>query len=217
MMIPRIVTEGTSTGGIGKTAVTAGLARTLCPGGGSVVTIACWRSDQNMPAPSFTQHLPKSRETVDHVDEDRTPHTWVRVSDADGAMKKIRVLEGQIFVCQGCCCGNTERGRPAVPLEDFKREWRERGLRSTVHLTIAGCLGPCALANVVLILFAGSAFWLHSVNSAQHVRAIYDYIETMQHAGQALAPSGLLASCHFNRYIFDIASGASKEVRPVSC
>lgn len=143
--------------------------------------------------------------------------TWVTVRAADGATKNIRALEGQIFVCQGCCCGNVQRGRPAVPLEDFKREWKGRGLRSTVHLTISGCLGPCALANVVLILFAGSAIWLHSINSAQHVCAIYDYIETMQSAGTALAPSGLLASCHFTRYILDTASNAPKEVELRSC
>ncbi|GAC1469971.1 MAG: hypothetical protein PVSMB1_18290 [Gemmatimonadaceae bacterium] len=148
------------------------------------------------------------------IAEGRPTYSFVR--DRHGTMKRIRVLEGQIFVCQGCCCGNTGRDLPAVPLEDFKREWKQRGLRSTVHLTIAGCLGPCAVANVVLILFAGSAIWLHSINSVEHVRAIYDYIETMQQASQALVPSGLLASCHFNRYMFDIASGASKEVRPVS-
>ena len=41
------------------------------------------------------------------------------------------------------------------------------------HLTISGCLGPCPLANVVLILFRGRSVWLHSINSPDDVDSIY--------------------------------------------
>jgi hypothetical protein len=125
----------------------------------------------------------------------------------DKAVKKTRVLEGQLFVCNACCCGNVEKGFPALPLDDFKREWKERGIRLRVHLTITGCLGPCPLANVVLILFAGESVWLHSINTPEHVAAVYDYLEAMLEAEKYLPPEGLLAECHFNRYIFDAAAG----------
>ena len=41
-------------------------------------------------------------------------------------------------------------------------------------LTIGGCLGPCALANVALLLFDGRALWLHSMNTEARVLALYD-------------------------------------------
>ena len=61
---------------------------------------------------------------------------------------KRRVI-GQLIVCQGCCCGATYKGRPEVPAEWLKTEWRKRGLLKRVHLTISGCLGPCDVPNVV--------------------------------------------------------------------
>src|SRR2546429_9873035 len=36
-----------------------------------------------------------------------------------------------------------------------------------------GCLGPCALANVVLLLFDGHALWFHSVNADPLVLILY--------------------------------------------
>jgi cobaltochelatase CobN len=135
------------------------------------------------------------------------PNRFVFVRRADEEVKKTRVLEGQLLVCQGCCCGNTERGHPALPLDDFKRQWKERGIRLRVHLTVTGCLGPCPLANVVLILFAGESVWLHSINTAEHVTAIYDHLEAMLEAEKYLPPAGILANCHFNRFIFDTLAG----------
>jgi cobaltochelatase CobN len=135
------------------------------------------------------------------------PNRFVFVRRADQEVKKTRVLEGQLLVCQGCCCGRTERGMPALPLDDFKRQWKERGVKLRVHLTVTGCLGPCPLANVVLILFAGESVWLHSINTPEHVTAIYDYLETMLAEEQYRPPDGILADCHFNRFVFDAAAG----------
>ncbi|MGL4608846.1 MAG: (2Fe-2S) ferredoxin domain-containing protein [Trueperaceae bacterium] len=56
-----------------------------------------------------------------------------------------------VLVCDGCCCGRTEKGRPEVPLEYLKTQWKSRKLLKSVQLTIAGCLGPCDLANVVSV------------------------------------------------------------------
>ncbi len=60
------------------------------------------------------------------------------------------------------------------------------GLRNVVHLTIGGCLGPCALANIVLLLFDGQALWLHSINSEPLVQALYDHIGAMVDADRCL-------------------------------
>jgi cobaltochelatase CobN len=125
----------------------------------------------------------------------------------DGESKTVRVLEGHLFVCKGCCCGNVEGGHPAVPLERFKKEWKERGIRTRVHLTIAGCLGPCAVANVVLLLFDRTSVWFHSINSEDDVVRIYDYIQSLIENRSFVHPSDPLAGKVFQRYLGE----------PVSC
>ena len=62
-----------------------------------------------------------------------------------------RLVLGNVAVCLGCCCGNTERGKPAVPVDWLKKEWKARGLLKQIQLTISGCLGPCDVPNVVAI------------------------------------------------------------------
>jgi nitrile hydratase accessory protein len=116
----------------------------------------------------------------------------------DGQRVNVARFRGQLFVCAtGCCCGRTEDGFAAVPAETFHREWERRRLRNIVHLTIGGCLGPCALANVVLLLFDGQAQWFHSVDSEALVIALYDHLEAMLEADAVLPPLAALAPCHF--------------------
>jgi len=50
-----------------------------------------------------------------------------------------------------------------------------------------GCLGPCALANVALLIFDGRQAWFHSMSSDEQVRALYDWIEELVRA-RALSP-----------------------------
>lgn len=127
----------------------------------------------------------------------------INVTREDGEQKTVRVVEGHLLVCKGCCCGNTERGLPAVPLESFKRQWKERGIRLRVHLSISACLGPCAVANVVLFTYQGSTVWFHSINSGSDVTRIYDYIEHLLAAGRFELPTGLLGERVFQRYTTD--------------
>jgi len=122
------------------------------------------------------------------------------VTRADGVAKQIRVQDGHLFICNGCCCGRTDKGFPALPLEDFKTQWKKRGIRRRLHLTISGCLGPCPLANVVLLQFRGHSMWFHSINRDDDVNLIYDYVEQMLLAETVLDPPGDLASRQFERY-----------------
>jgi cobaltochelatase CobN len=116
----------------------------------------------------------------------------------DGRLVNVARSRGQLFVCaSGCCCGRVEDGFVPIPTELFHREWERRRLRNVVHLTIGGCLGPCALANVVLLLFDGQAQWYHSVNGAGLVLALYDHVERMLEADGVLPPSPALAPYHF--------------------
>lgn len=74
-------------------------------------------------------------------------------------VKKRRPL-AQLVFCQGCCCGRTDRGRPELPVERIKDVWKAEKLNRTVQLTISGCLGPCDLANVAMLLSPGGSEWV---------------------------------------------------------
>jgi cobaltochelatase CobN len=116
----------------------------------------------------------------------------------DGRPVNVARSRGHLFVCaSGCCCGRVEDGFAPVPAETFHQEWERRRLRNVVHLTIGGCLGPCALANVALLLFDGQAQWFHSVNSEALARAIYDHVERMLEADACLPPPAALEPFHF--------------------
>lgn len=124
------------------------------------------------------------------------------VTRADGVTKQIRIQDGHLFLCNGCCCGRTDKGFPPLPLESFKKQWKQRGIRRRFHLTISGCLGPCPLANVVLLQFRGRSAWFHSINHEADVNLIYDYVEQMLQEGAYLDPPAELASRQFDRYLF---------------
>ena len=116
----------------------------------------------------------------------------------DGRLVNVARSRGQLFVCaSGCCCGRVEDGFAPVPAELFHREWERRRLRNVVHLTIGGCLGPCALANVVLLLFDGQAQWFHSMNRDGLVLALYDHVDGLLEADRVLPPPPALAPYHF--------------------
>jgi nitrile hydratase accessory protein len=116
----------------------------------------------------------------------------------DGRRVNVARFRGQLFVCAtGCCCGRTEDGFAPVPTETFHREWERRRLRNVIHLTIGGCLGPCALANVVLLLFDGQTQWFHSIDSEAQALALYDHVERMLEADGCLPPPDALAPYHF--------------------
>jgi len=141
-----------------------------------------------------------------------------QITRSDGVAKDIRIQDGHLFVCNGCCCGHIEKGFPALPLDEFKRQWIERGIRRRFHLTISGCLGPCPLANVVLILFRGRSAWFHSINSPADVGLLYDYVERMLLVESYLNPPPELAGRLFERYIDETAAGECYfERAPAGC
>ncbi len=140
-----------------------------------------------------------------------TSGIFTSVVGEDGELKTARVVEGQLFVCKGCCCGNVERGKPDVPLLKFKQEWKARGIRSRVHLTISACLGPCVALNVVLFVYGGQTLWLQSINSESDVDQIYDYIETVLDHSRFELPTGPLAEKIFRRYVSDAVCSTGED------
>jgi nitrile hydratase accessory protein len=117
------------------------------------------------------------------------------VSRPDGRRIHVARMLGQLFVCaDACCCGRVQDGYAPVPRDLYHAEWERRGLRNRVHLTIGGCLGPCALANVVMLLFDGRQAWFHSIATDAQVVALYDWIEGLVRAEEwSPAPPALAA------------------------
>jgi len=97
-----------------------------------------------------------------------------------------RLVIGQVSICIGCCCGQTDRGKPAVPVEWLKTEWRSRGLLKNIQLTISGCLGPCDVPNVVLIATADENIWLGNIDQFEYYREIVEWAGRSKAAGRML-------------------------------
>ncbi len=99
------------------------------------------------------------------------------------------------------------RGFAPVPQELYHSEWERRKLRNKVHLSFGGCLGPCALANVALLLYAGREIWFHSIATEAQILALYDYIEALAARETYLPPPPTLAPNVFSVFNWP-ASGA---------
>jgi cobaltochelatase CobN len=123
------------------------------------------------------------------------------VHRADGRAVNLVQKTGHIFVCSdSCCCGRVESGNPPVPLALLQQEWERRKLRNRVHLTTGGCLGPCELANVAMLLFDGHSVWFHSFHTEEQVLTLYDYLDEMLTARVFLPPPPALAQFQFNGF-----------------
>ncbi len=124
------------------------------------------------------------------------------VTLANGSRINVVPQRGQLFVCElGCCCGQTERDFAPLSHDLYHAEWERRKLRNKVHLTFTACLGPCAVANVALLVFDGQPIWFHSLNGDDIVLALYDYIEDMLKAACYLPPPALLSDHVFDGYV----------------
>jgi hypothetical protein len=98
---------------------------------------------------------------------------------------KRRVI-GQVIVCQGCCCGATQKDRPAVPVEWLKAEWRRRGLLRRVQLSISGCVGPCDIPNVVVVNSDSGSQWLGNITEFNEYRLLVDWAVRSMETGHLL-------------------------------
>ena len=80
-----------------------------------------------------------------------------------------------VIVCNGCCCGNLEKGHDKVPIDLIEREWKSHGLNENVTLKISGCLGPCSRRNVAILDTLEGPIWLGGLSGEGHYRGIVDW------------------------------------------
>ncbi|WCK53291.1 (2Fe-2S) ferredoxin domain-containing protein [Aneurinibacillus sp. Ricciae_BoGa-3] len=111
-----------------------------------------------------------------------------------------RQVLGQIMICSGCCCGRTDKGKPSVPVEWLKKNWKQEGLLKSIQLTITGCLGPCDLTNVVCISSAKKQIWLGELTEDIQYEALFEWAKSSAEAGVLLDLPELLHSHVFVRF-----------------
>src|SRR5271154_3796020 len=99
------------------------------------------------------------------LNADRMQQPRTRILRMDGKLIYVAKKSAHLFVCaKGCCCGRTDRGHAAVPIDFYKDEYKRRSLRARMQLSMNGCLGPCSMANALLLVFDGRSVWFQSIN-----------------------------------------------------
>jgi len=107
------------------------------------------------------------------------------------ALATTRRPLAQVVFCQGCCCGRTDRGRPELPVERLKATWKAEKLNRVVQLTISGCLGPCDLANVALVIKPDGNRWLGEMAGDGVYESLIEWARACNAAGVLLPlPAG---------------------------
>jgi len=124
---------------------------------------------------------------------------------ARGEEFKIVQVAGNLFVCSrangNCCCGWPEKGRMPFDNRLWSDEWERRKIRSRLHLTFSGCLGPCAVGNNALLQIWDRSIWLKDLNAPDLIPAVFDYVEAMLAAGAVLPVPAALAGHVYERYL----------------
>jgi hypothetical protein len=118
----------------------------------------------------------------------------------DGRRPTKRKSLMQVLVCIGCCCGRVDRGKPEVPVDWLKAQWKEARLNPYIQLTISGCLGPCDLPNVVAVLTATGQQWMGQLNQREHYEALVQWGRACGAARRVEPPPPALRQRFFERF-----------------
>lgn len=137
-----------------------------------------------------------------------------RVLRPDSRYINVPRHRGQLFVCAtGCCCGRVEHGFSPVNTDLFHNEWERRGLRNKIHLTQAGCLGPCSLANVVTLFFDGRFTGFHGIDNIDLVLAIFEHLQSLLASSDSAA---FLLPEILREHVFDYFTWSDLHTDPLS-
>ena len=121
-----------------------------------------------------------------------------------------RLVIGHVMVCSGCCCGAVSRGKPEVPVEWLKREWRSRGLLKKIQLSISCCLGPCDLTNVVKVAGPANEVWLGNLHRFDQYATLVEWAEESKAAGELMPLPESFTSHRFDPFGKRADAGAAK-------
>jgi hypothetical protein len=107
-------------------------------------------------------------------------------------MRRPRAI-ATVLVCQGCCCGHTEKSNPAIPRTELEASWKARKLDASVRLRFVDCIGPCTPANLACIKTRGETIWFAGLAVPAEYEALADWAEASRSLGAAAACSDALA------------------------
>ena len=124
------------------------------------------------------------------------------------ATARGRVL-GQLVLCEGCCCGRTDKGFKPLPRDWIKQQWKDEKLNKSVQLTISGCLGPCDLANVVCVISRKGMQWFGGLQEQWQFDLLLDWAIASRDAGVLFEVPAELDRHRFER--FTVECGTSRE------
>jgi cobaltochelatase CobN len=117
-----------------------------------------------------------------------------------------RQVLGQMILCKGCCCGRTDRGLPEVPVERIKEIWQREKLNRCIQLTVSGCLGPCDMPNVVLLLTSDETAWFGRIDGDVAYDRLIQWARGCQAAGVLVPIPEALAENRLERFATNEAS-----------
>jgi cobaltochelatase CobN len=106
----------------------------------------------------------------------------------------------QIVLCQGCCCGQTARGLPAVPLDWLRPIWKSEKLNKAVQLTVSGCLGPCDLPNVACLVTPQEQTWYGRLTTREDYGVLLEWARRCRDSGTVQPPPAELEHLRFERW-----------------
>ena len=123
---------------------------------------------------------------------------------------------GQVAFCTGCCCGRTDRGFSPVPVGRLKAVWKAEKLNRTIQLTISGCLGPCDMANVGMILTPQGVEWFGNLEQDVYFDAVIAWARACHAVHRLLQWPEVLAAQRFV-WFAEASGGTGRPVpRPVA-
>ena len=105
-----------------------------------------------------------------------------------------------VVVCNGCCCGNTDKGHPEVPIKLLNDEWEKYRLNDSVKLRISKCLGPCSMHNVSLLRTDNSTTWIGNLSEEIHYKALVDWALQVSEKGSDIEIPEILIPHKFERF-----------------
>lgn len=133
-----------------------------------------------------------------------------RVRETLGRQEPLATARGrvlaQIVVCEGCCCGRTDKGFEPVPRDWIKQRWKHDKLNKAVQLTISGCLGPCDLANVLCVISPMGMQWFGGLQERWQYELLLNWANASRAAGVLLELPAELNRHRFERFAAGYAS-----------
>ena len=74
---------------------------------------------------------------------------------------------------------------------------KSMGLQEHVGLSISGCLGPCSLNNVTLMMNGNERIWLGELGTTEHYEALIEWAKSISNNQEVSELPDLLVSHQF--------------------